>query len=241
MNDSATLSPEQLTARATRFYDRYGHDLEQIREILTIRLRQLALAYTIQNKLPPEAILVSSRVKTLTSFVRKLEKKEWPQFYYPTEIANDLIGARVVCWFVDDCIGIMKFIQSSNHLTIHDDVEDYIAKPKVSGYRSIHLLADVRYDAVRRQEAGVVVTDANMTCEVQIRTKLQDAWADVTHEFHYKAMNFGIRNELYERILSETSQRLASEDRSLTALRDGYQALAEDKLANDEREGFREG
>lgn len=238
--DEESLGPKELAARAARFYARYGRDLEQIRAILDIRLSQLALAYTIENDLPPEAVSVSSRVKTLNSFVKKLERKNWPQFYFPTEVAGDLVGARVVCWFVDDCAGILNFIKSSNHLSIHAAVEDYVTHPKTSGYRSVHLLADVRYDAVRQGDVGVVVADDKLTCEIQIRSKLQDAWADLTHEFHYKALSAGIQSEMYERILAESSQRLASEDRSLTALRDGYQKLAEEKLANNEREGFRE-
>lgn len=236
------LSPEELTSRATRFYSRYGRDLEQIRELLEIRLSQLALAYTIANKLPPEAIAISSRVKSLQSFLHKLERKGWPQFYYATEIAGDLIGARVTCWFIDDCEGILDFIAKSNHLTIESAPEDYILKPKASGYRSIHLASAVSYDAVRRDEDGnVVVTDDRMKCEIQIRTKLQDAWADLTHEFHYKAASAGVVNQTYERLMSEISERLASEDRSLRLLRDAYQALAEEKLANNAREGFREG
>lgn len=236
------LNSEELTSRATRFYSRYGRDLDQIREILHIRLSQLALAYTIANKLPPESIVIHSRVKSLQSFLRKLERKNWPQFYYPAEVAGDLVGARVTCWFVDDCEGVRGFIEKSNHLTILDSPENYIATPKPSGYRSLHLKAEVRYDAVRRDEnENVIVADDNMTCEIQIRTKLQDAWADLTHEFHYKAASAGIVNRTYERMMSEISERLASEDRSLLLLRDAYQELAEEKLVMKAREGFREG
>ncbi|MFT5505633.1 MAG: putative GTP pyrophosphokinase [Gammaproteobacteria bacterium] len=74
--------------------------------VLHIRLSQLALAYTINNNLPAEAVTVSTRVKTLKSFLKKMDKISWPQFYYPTEVIQDLIGARVVCWLVDDCEGI---------------------------------------------------------------------------------------------------------------------------------------
>ncbi|MEN3177667.1 hypothetical protein ABDK75_17025 [Gluconobacter sp. OJA] len=236
-----SLNPEELTSRATRFYSRYERDLEQIKEILNIRLNQLALAYTIKNRLPPEAIQVTSRVKSIKSFLHKLERKNWPQFYYPTEIVSDLIGARVTCWFVDDCTGIHEFIKKSNHLSVQGQPKDYIAKPKISGYRSIHLTANVNYDAVRHDEFGnVKVIDDKMKCEIQIRTKIQDAWADLTHEFHYKAGSAGITNETYERMMSEIAERLASEDRSLIHLRDAYQQCAEEKLANDERESFRE-
>ena len=130
----------------------------------------------------------------------------------------------------------------SNHLAVRGAPEDYIKEPKPSGYRSLHLTADVSYDAVRRGEGGsVIITDDKMTCEIQIRTKLQDAWADLTHEFHYKAASVGIVNRTYERIMSEISARLASEDRSLLVLRNAYQELAEEKLVTKAREGFREG
>ena len=240
MEDKKILAPDELKERAMRFFDRYGKDLEQIRQLLSIRLNQLALAHTIANNLPPEAIIVSTRVKTLKSFLKKLEKKGWPQFYYPTEVAQDLIGARVVCWFIDDCIGIKELVESSIHLKISGDIEDYISTPKLSGYRSIHLSANVGYDSVQRSGEDVAITNEDMICEIQIRTKLQDAWGDVTHEFHYKAKNVGVDNKFYEKILSEVSNRLASEDQSLLTLREAYQELADDKLRNKTREGFRD-
>lgn len=240
MPSITTLTPDELRDRAIRFYNRYGSDLDQIRELLHIRLSQLALAYTIDNKLPPEAVAVSSRTKTLNSFLKKLEKKDWPQFYYPTEVVGDLIGARVICWFVDDCEGIHEFIRSSNHVTLLGAPEDYISQPKASGYRSLHLTGEVGYDAVRRENGVVRVTNDRMKCEIQIRTKLQDAWGDLTHEFHYKAQNAGVTNRVYERILSEISNRLANEDQSLITLRNAYQELAEEKLRDKTREGFRD-
>jgi len=223
------LSVNELKGRAIRFFDRHGSDLSQARQLLQIRLSHLALAYTIDHNLPPEAIVVSTRVKTLQSLLRKLEKMNWPRFYNPTEVIHDLIGARVVCWFVDDCPGIKELITSSKHLNIEGQVDDYIGNPKPSGYRAIHLLARVGYDCVQKQGNSVVINSEEMICEIQIRTKLQDAWGDVTHEFHYKAKNAGIESSVDERILAEISKRLASEDESLRALRDAYQRLADEK------------
>ncbi len=240
MKGGKTLTTEELKERAIRFYDRYGKDLEQIKQLLNIRLNQLALAYTIENNLPPEAIFISTRVKSLKSFLKKLEKKGWPQFYYPTEVVQDLVGARAICWFIDDCEGILQLISSSNHLKIQGAIEDYIKNPKPTGYRSIHFLTDVSYDSVQRQDEKVVITNEALICEIQIRTKLQDAWGDVTHEFHYKAKNAGVDNKFYEKILSEIADRLANEDKSLLTLRDAYQALADEKLQNKTREGFRD-
>lgn len=236
----ADLSPEQLKDRAVRFYARYGSDLQQIKDLLDIHLSQLALAYTIQQKLPREALSVKARVKTLDSFLKKIERKGWPQFYYPTEVAGDLVAARVVCWFVDDCAGFLKLLRESLSLRVTHEVEDYIANPKASGYRSIHLFANVGYDSVRQDGERARVARDEMKCEVQIRTKLQDAWGDVTHEFHYKAKNVGVDNRDYESFLCDVADRLATEDKTLIKFRDAYQRIADDKLKTNKREGFRD-
>jgi putative GTP pyrophosphokinase len=240
VNNSKVLTPEELTQRAIRFFDRYGKDLEQIKDLLEIRLKQLALAYTINQKLPPEAVTVSTRVKTLRSFLKKLERKGWPQFYYTSEVASDLIGARVCCWFLDDCYGFMKLINTSPHLKIDQEVEDYIQSPKPSGYRSVHLIANIAYDSVQREGGEVIIKPEEMKCEIQIRTKLQDAWGDITHEFHYKAKTAGVDDRDIESFLSDISERLGVEDKTLIKFRDVYQRMAEKKLANETREGFRD-
>ena len=234
------LSAEQLKDRAVRFYARYGSDLKQIKDLLEIHLSQLALAYTIQQKLPREALTVKARVKTLDSFLKKLERKNWPQFYYPTEVAGDLVAARVVCWFVDDCTGFLNLLKNSPSHRIAHDIEDYISQPKASGYRSIHLFANVGYDSVRQENGKANVVRDEMKCEIQIRTKLQDAWGDVTHEFHYKAKNFGVENQDYESFLCDVADRLASEDKTLIKFRNAYQRIADEKLLTNKREGFRD-
>lgn len=240
MKNERHLTPEELRERARRFFKRYGKDLEQIKSLLEIRLSQLALAYTIENKLPPEAVCTYTRVKSLDSFINKLERKDWPQFYFPTEIGGDLIGARIICWFIDDCYGFLNLLKSSKHLKITDPIEDYIKNPKPSGYRSVHLLANVAYDSVQRDVGGMEIKSEDMACEIQIRTKLQDAWGDVTHEFHYKAKNEGVDSPDLEGLLSDISSRLAVEDGTLVRFRDVYQRLADDKQKNETREGFRD-
>ncbi len=210
-----------------------------MRSLLEIRLSQLALAYTIENNLPTEAIQVHTRVKSLSSFLRKLDSKGWPQFYYATEIVGDLVGARVICWFLDDCNGFIRLISSSNHLRIASIVEDYISNPKKSGYRSIHLVANIAFDRVHRDKNDVVIIPAKMPCELQIRTKLQDAWGDLTHEFHYKAKHAGVDDADLEDFLSDIAARLANEDKTLMKFRNVYQRLAEEKLKSKTRESLK--
>ena len=86
----------------------------------------------------------------------------------------------------------------------------------------------------------MVIAPQEMKCEIQIRTKLQDAWGDVTHEFHYKAKNSGVDNRDLEELLSDISHRLNNEDMTLIKFRKAYQRLADEKLRNKTREGFRD-
>jgi putative GTP pyrophosphokinase len=223
-----------LTERAIRFFDSYGDELQSISQLLKIRLDRLASAYTVENELPREAVDVHSRVKSLTSLLRKLEKSDWPMFRHPTEVITDLIGARVICWFLDDCYGMLDYIQATTQFRIRPrSLEDYIKDPKGTGYRSIHVLADISYDRVKTYKEQRTVVEDRMICEVQIRTKLQDAWAEFTHKVHCE-----IPSELqveYETVIAGIARRLAVEDSSALAVRDILQRQAEKKELEDLR------
>jgi Region found in RelA / SpoT proteins len=56
--------------------------------------------------------------------------------------------------------------------------EDYISQPKDSGYRALHLIVEV--------EVPHGVTNVPIPVEVQIRTLLQHAWGELTHEDTFK-------------------------------------------------------
>ena len=221
-----------LTERALRFFDCYSEELESISQVLKIRLGRLASAYTAENKLPREAVEVHSRIKSLRSFLRKLEKANWPVFHFPTEVIMDLIGARVICWFVHDCYGMLDYIHATKQFRIKPrSLEDYIKDPKRTGYRAIHLLADVAYDSVKTYRNRRTVVEDTMICEIQIRTKLQDAWAEFTHEVHSKVpANFQAD---YETAIADIATRLAAEDRSVLAVREILQRQSSKKELED--------
>lgn len=240
--DLESMTPEMLVERARKFYLRYGEEVEQIAELLEIKLKQLALAYTISNKLPKKAISISTRVKSEQSFLKKLENKGWPYFYIPTEVVKDLVGARVVCWFQDDCYGFLEFLKQSNHLTLADNnirpIKDYILTPQNAGYRAIHVFADLTYDSVKSKDDIVGVVPDKILCEIQVRSKLQDAWGDITHEFFYKAKDAGVNHKDYEGLLSTLADNLAVQDKTFLKFRDAYQRLIDEKMKDGKREGF---
>lgn len=222
-----------LVGRATRFFNRYGHELDSVRQLLHIRLSQLAFAYTTLNNLPKESISVATRVKSLSSFLKKLEKKNWPYFYFTTEIAKDLVAGRVICWFLDDCHQILENIKKSDQFEIiNGSVEDYIESPKQSGYRSIHLLSNITYDQVQKVDGERKIVNGKIVTEIQIRTKLQDAWGEFTHEIHYKYQD-KIDKE-HNKLISLIASRLNTEDETAVALKNILQSV----YAADSHGGF---
>jgi putative GTP pyrophosphokinase len=222
---------EELYLKAIEFYQTYGDQLDQIRQLLDIRLNQLALAYTNENKLPRESIFIRTRVKSFTSFLKKLDVLGMSDFEYPDKIVHDLIGARIVCWFLDDCKGITNCISNSNFIVVKEGNKfDYIENPKPSGYRGIHLHATISFENISTANCQVKHIPQRITCEIQIRTKLMDAWADLTHEFHYKALSLGVKNDHLEKVLESQSKRFFSEDESFVAIRDIYQSMTGKQL-----------
>ncbi|MFY7963905.1 MAG: GTP pyrophosphokinase [Chitinophagaceae bacterium] len=221
-NKSTEERKKILTEKAIRFFDIYGEEINLIKQLVDIKLNQIALAYTQKNNIPKESVKITTRVKSLKSFLKKLEKTDWKNFNYLTEIAADLIGARIVCWFLNDRYGVFDYIQSSQQFKVHKNtVKDYIKTPKQSGYRSIHLLTDVCYDRLNNGKKGTFLSAYDIPCEIQIRTKIQDVFGDLTHEFHYKeGQEFSKAFKKIEEILANQANRLALEDNAFMILRD---------------------
>ncbi len=126
---------------------------------------------TIQNRLRSNAnniytkSIVAQRLKRLSSIWEKLERFPTMQLWD----MQDIGGCRAVVNTLDDIEQLVKSFKSSRirHKLVHED--DYVQKPRTSGYRSRHLI--YRYISDKK---GVY---NGLKIEVQIRTPLQHAWA----------------------------------------------------------------
>jgi Region found in RelA / SpoT proteins len=110
--------------------------------------------------------LVTQRLKRLVSIENKLLRRPHTR---ATQI-QDLGGCRVVLRRIEDVRLLYKVYQerAGGAFSIHH-VDDYIAKPKTSGYRSLHLVH--RYESDKKPEWR------NMRIELQMRTEKQHQWA----------------------------------------------------------------
>lgn len=109
--------------------------------------------------------LTAARVKRMASIRRKLMGS--PVTLYQMQ---DLAGIRAI---LPDGASVERVRGTFDEgETVHriQRVNDYIAEPKASGYRSLHLILKFQ------EENGAGAFD-RLTVEVQLRTRLQHAWA----------------------------------------------------------------
>jgi putative GTP pyrophosphokinase len=126
---------------------------------------------------------LKGRIKDFDSYYSKklrLLKKAWSDKSGPLPV-NDIIAVRVVCPFLGDLAIVERIL--ARHFSI-EEIERKGSERSFRefGYESIHVLIripDQFMTLCKHLERNVI--------EIQLRTILQEAWAEVEHELVYKA------------------------------------------------------
>lgn len=124
-----------------------------------------------------------TRLKGFPSYYRKLlriisagfePKNEFP-------VLTDLIGIRVICAFLQDLADVEHLLREQfTVLEVERKGADRTFRE--FGYESTHILLEIPEEIRNGLELP-----PDLVFEVQIRTILQDAWAEVEHELVYKS------------------------------------------------------
>ena len=165
---------------------------------------------------------IKSRVKSLDSIIRKLEKKGLPiEIESVAENIRDVAGVRVVCSFVDDIYRMEECFLAQEDVTLIRR-KDYIKNPKPSGYRSLHLLIKTPiYTENGKKDIYV---------EVQMRTIAMDFWASLEHKLRYKKNLSPETVKALEDELEECAKISAELDEKMLQIRN---RIAEDGTKTD--------
>ncbi|MCD4668204.1 MAG: hypothetical protein K8R44_06420 [Sulfurimonas sp.] len=118
-------------------------------------------------------------------FIEKGDGSEFPDIF---DRLNDIVGARIVCLYNEDITKIDKKLDELNEsgdIIIvnpknHDKDTPGVPKP---GYTSLHRTIQI---GGKRMELFEYKDIIRLKCELQIRTLLSDAWANVEHQISYK-------------------------------------------------------
>jgi len=159
---------------------------------------------------------IKTRIKQFPSYYRKylhLLKADAPQPHI-----TDLMGVRIVCPFIEDLLLVENLVKKHFEVT-EVDRKEHSNTFKEFGYEAIHLLIRIPSDIARvRGDTGCDVA------EIQIRTVLQDAWAEVEHEIFYKA-EFNPIDTPMKRKLAAVNASLTLADSIFQEIRDYQKKL----------------
>lgn len=135
--------------------------------------------------------VVPGRIKNVARTWRKLNLPQYAARAstlddVPT-VLDDLIATRVICTNTSDLSRVWELLTALPDwkeglepvLALEPQSQrDYCTEPKPTGYRARHLNV--------RTAVNDGLTRTLVTCEVQVRTLLQDSWGELTHEDTYK-------------------------------------------------------
>lgn len=200
---------KQLEQRYTEHQDSYDKLLHELQR----RLRTALAAHDLKAT-------IKYRVKSFNSYYQKLIQivtRAGQQAGVVT--VTDVMALRIVCPFLEDVARAERVIREI--FEIHD-VERKGSEFTIRefGYESTHCLLRVPQDLCESFHVG-----SSMECEVQLRTILQDAWAEVEHELVYKS-DFSPFDESIRRKLAALNANLSLSDITFQEIREYQRKLS---------------
>jgi putative GTP pyrophosphokinase len=162
---------------------------------------------------------VKARVKDFGSYYKKyIRILKQDTSGTETPLITDIIGIRVICPFIGNLSEVENLIKK-RFAVLDTERKGSNYSYNVFGYESIHLLIEIPTAVVnQRGNSGCDVA------EIQIRTILQDAWAEVEHELVYKA-EFTPFDEPMKRKLAAINASLSLADTIFQEIRNYQQQL----------------
>ena len=150
---------------------------------------------------------VSGRVKSVSSILEKMQRKEIPPEQMEQQV-EDIAGIRIICQFVEDIERVAQIINARSDIEIKSE-KDYIRHMKDSGYRSYHLIVYYTVETLNGPK--------KLQVEIQIRTMAMDFWASIEHSLQYK-YKVNIPRHIRQR-LSAAADAIIALDNEMSSVR----------------------
>lgn len=164
--------------RLVPLYQRFGLNLQQA---LITFLEQQTIFF----------LDISFRIKDFDSFWEKVERKGYKD---PFAEVEDICGIRVICYFASDIERISKIIK--DELTILQEIDKaaQLARDRF-GYLSTHFIVTLKESWL---DAPNYRGLRELKAEIQVRTVLMHAWAEIQHKLIYKNKSH-VPDQIYKR------------------------------------------
>ena len=166
-----------------------------------------------------KAASIEARAKDEESFGSKASKPsesdpEQPKYPNPLLDITDLAGVRVITFFPKTAEAAGELVQREFDVVETSDKAALLDDDRL-GYKSVHFLVRLARRRLSLPEYGRY---KDLICELQIRTVLQHAWAEIEHDIQYKTAST-IPSQVRKRFTS-LAGLLEIADREFQAIQD---------------------
>jgi ppGpp synthetase/RelA/SpoT-type nucleotidyltranferase len=168
-----------LNRACRRYLESYTRDLSSIQQAAALARE---IVERIARETGVQVHLVAARAKAIESMRGKLRRKGYKR---PERRVTDAIGVRVITYYRDAVDPVVSQLKRSLEINQRDSVDKRsVLGLRQFGYRSVHLIA--------RLKPGKGLTAAHEVLrdhwfEIQVRSILEHAWAEIDHEIVYKS------------------------------------------------------
>lgn len=126
---------------------------------------------------------ITSRVKEWDSLTQKIDVKS--DKYKSLSEVTDIAGIRIITYYDSDVERAAKIVEREFCVDKENSINKREALgPEKFGYCSVHYVVSMNEDRLKLPENRGY---AGIKCEIQIRTVLQHAWAEIEHDLGYKS------------------------------------------------------
>lgn len=159
----------------------------------------------------------SHRIKTLESYCEKVLIRKPKK--HPLLETTDKVGTRVVLLDTTDVNKVCKFIEQCEDWNVYDhakSIDQIISEhPEEFAYLSEHYIVKPKQNYSAECEIDL------LTCEIQVRTILQHAYAEISHDTMYKK-DVSL-NSQYKRMLASSMAFLEAADKNFVQIYSGME------------------
>lgn len=126
-----------------------------------------------------EFLDVTYRIKKLKSYLNKIKRK---CYSHPIMDMTDFCGIRIICFYLSDLNKISQLIEDMFHVIEFPKELFELKHPDQFSYRSMHFIVSPKEEGSFSDQ----YSSRGLRFEIQVRTVLMHAWADISHELIYK-------------------------------------------------------
>lgn len=124
---------------------------------------------------------ISGRTKEYDSLSKKIDRKLGK--YISINDITDIVGIRIISYLESDVNLIADLISKEFLVDSKNSVDKRDLNIDQFGYKSLHLVVNLNHSRATLTEYK---NYKNLKCEIQIRSILQHAWAEIEHDLGYK-------------------------------------------------------